>query len=181
MTHESSYKTDSHLLHVQQLFIRHQQALLSFVLSVEPNLADAQDIVQEVFLTVSKKADTWTAGTNFLAWICTVARYEVLSFQRKRARQVAKLDNDVIELVCMETQPDLEAFEQRVAFVRNCMDRLSPTARELILLRYHNAQMPETIAPIVGWTVNAVRVALTRARRVLRECMERRLAAEKTS
>jgi DNA-directed RNA polymerase specialized sigma24 family protein len=37
--------------------------------------------------------------------------------------------------------------------------------------------MPEQIATGIGWTVNAVRVALTRARGMLRECMEKQLNA----
>jgi DNA-directed RNA polymerase specialized sigma24 family protein len=37
--------------------------------------------------------------------------------------------------------------------------------------------MPEQIAEAVGWTANAVRVALTRARTFLRECMEQQLKA----
>ncbi len=172
---------EEHTLLVQQHFMRHQQALLAFVLSLAPSLQDAQDIVQEVFLVVTRKSSSWTEGTNFLFWVCTVARYEVLAFQRNHARQGVKLDSDVIELIAAEVPPDLEAFEQRVEYVRQCMKRLSPKARELILLRYHSAQMPEAIAPMVGWTVNAVRVALTRARQALRECLERQLALEKSS
>jgi DNA-directed RNA polymerase specialized sigma24 family protein len=37
--------------------------------------------------------------------------------------------------------------------------------------------MPEQIAPSVGWSVNSVRVALTRAREVLRECMGRQTSS----
>ncbi len=181
MSSEAPESIEQHRLHVQQLFIRHQQALLSFVHSIEPNSADAQDIVQEVFLAVSKKAATWSTGTNFHAWICTVARYEVLNFQRARARRAARLDQDVVELVCAESPPDLEEFEHRVSLVRKCLDRLSPKARKLILLRYHNALMPEAIASTVGWTVNSVRVALTRSRQILRECLERQLSLEKAS
>jgi DNA-directed RNA polymerase specialized sigma24 family protein len=43
-------------------------------------------------------------------------------------------------------------------------------------LRYHGAQMPEQTAHAVGWMLNTVRVALTRARDVLRGCMEQQLA-----
>lgn len=164
------------MLHVQQLFVRHQQAVLSYVLSIEPNLADAQDIVQEVFLTVSKKAATWTAGTNFLPWACTVARYETLTFQRNRARRVARLDEDVIGLLHEGGVMDEQEFQRKTTALQSCLGHLAPRARELMQLRYHAAQMPEQIAPKVGWTVNAVRVALTRARDLLRGCMEQQLA-----
>jgi len=74
MTRDFSDTSNGHELHVQQLFVRHQQTVLGYVLSIEPSFADAQDIAQEVFPAVSRKARTWSAGTNFLAWVCTVAR-----------------------------------------------------------------------------------------------------------
>ncbi len=177
MTDEPSTPPDAHTLHVQQLFVRHQQAVLGYVLSIEPNLADAQDIVQEVFLTVSRKAATWTAGTDFLAWVCTVARYETLNFQRSRTRRVGRLDDDVVELLHAGGPADEAVLQRRLTALQRCMGRLAPRARELVGRRYHGGQMPEQIAPAVGWTPNAVRVALARARDFLRECLEQQLSA----
>jgi RNA polymerase sigma-70 factor (ECF subfamily) len=155
MSHDPS-TLEPHRLHVQQLFVRHQPALLAYVLSLEPSYADAQDIVQEVFLAVSRKADSWSAGTNFTAWVYAIARFEVLHFQRRRARGGRRLDEEVVEL----------------------LQQLAPRARELILLRYHQGYKPERIATIVGWSINAVRVALTRARQSLRRCLEKRWSLE---
>jgi len=168
---------DKHSLHVQQLFVRHQQAVLGYVLSMEPNFADAQDIVQEVFLVISRKAHTWSAGTNFLAWACTIARYSTLDFQRKRARRVARLDEDVMDLLYGGDTPDEVTSQHHCGLLQTCLNRLAPKARELVWLRYHNAQKPEQIADRVGWTPNAVNVALARARTFLRECLEHQLAS----
>jgi RNA polymerase sigma-70 factor (ECF subfamily) len=172
---------DPHTLHVQQLFVRNQQAVLGYVLSIEPNLADAQDIVQEVFLTVSRKASTWTEGTAFLPWACTVARYQTLMFQRSQARRVGRLDEDVVELLHGEGALDEQMLQSQVESLQTCLGRLAPRARELVQRRYHGGQMPEQIAPSVGWSVNSVRVALTRARDVLRECMERQISSSALS
>ena len=177
MTGDPSDTSNDHALHVQQLFVRHQQTVLGYVLSIEPNFADAQDIVQRVFLAVSRKAQTWSAGTDFLAWACTVARYETLHFQRTRGRRAARLDEDVIELVYADEAVDESEWQQRVDALRRCLGRLAPRAEELVWRRYHGAQMPGEIATAIGWTVNAVRVALTRARNALRECMEKKLKA----
>jgi RNA polymerase sigma-70 factor (ECF subfamily) len=177
MTDHSCQAGDDHTLHVQQLFVRHQQAVLGYVLSIEPNFADAEDIVQEVFLAVSRKAQTWSTGTDFFAWVCAVARYETLHFQRTRGRRTARLDEDVIELLHATEAVDESQWQHRVDALRRCLGRLAPRAKELVWRRYHAAQMPEQIATGIGWTVNAVRVALTRARGMLRECMEKQLSA----
>jgi len=177
MADDFHHPLDDYTLHVQQLFVRHQQAVLGYVLSIEPNVADAEDIVQEVFLAVSRKAKTWSAGTDFFAWVCTVARYEALLFRRTRARRTGRLDEDVIELLHAGESVNESQWQSRVDALRRCLDRLAPRVRELIWRRYHGAQMPQQIAVGIGWNVNSVRVALTRARGVLRECMEKSLKA----
>jgi len=162
-------------LQVQRLFVQHQQVVLYYVLTIVPDLADAQDIVQETFLTITRKAETYTLGTNFPAWACTTARYQALQFQRTRARAAARLDDDVLEMLYSEDASPPDNLEPRTEALKNCLDRLTPKALELIRLRYHLGQLPEDIATTVGWTPNSVRVALTRARQILRVCVERTL------
>lgn len=171
---------DEHTLQVQTLFVQHQQAVMAFVLSLEPGIHDAEEIVQETFVTASRKASTWTPGTNFLGWACAIARFRTLSFQRDRGRQKCRLAPDVVELLSEHAEEDFSVFQGRVSALRGCLTELAPKAHELIRLRYHAGQMPELIAVEIGWTVNAVRVALTRARNALRECLEQRERTEQS-
>ena len=164
-----------HTLEVQRLFVQHQQVVLYYILTIEPNLGDAQDIVQETFLSVSRKADTYLMGTNFRAWACTVARYQALQFQRARQRRAARLDEDVMDMLYGGNVPEPESLGSRIRALKGCMAKLAPKAFELIRRRYHLGQVPEEIAKTVGWTPNSVRVALTRARQTLRACVDRSL------
>jgi len=166
-----------HTLAVQQQFMKHQQALLAYVLSLVPNLQDAQDIVQDVFLVVSRKAATWTDGTNFMAWACAIARYETLRHQRSTKGRGVSLNADVLEMLREEGPVDDDLLLQ-IDRLKDCLKRLPPRTSELVLLRYHAGQMPEAIAVKVNWSVNAVRVALTRAKQSLRACMEHRVGWE---
>jgi RNA polymerase sigma-70 factor, ECF subfamily len=162
-----------HTLQVQRLFVQHQQVVLYYVLTIEPNLGNAQDIVQETFLTISHKAATYTLGTNFPAWACTVARYQALQFQRSRAKSEARLDDDVMEMLYGTEDPKPEILGPRTEALKKCLGKLAPKAAELIRRRYHLGEMPEMIAERIGWTPSAVRVALTRARQSLRTCVDR--------
>ena len=164
-----------HTLEVQRLFVQHQQVLLYYILTIEPNLGDAQDIVQDTFLSVSRKAETYLLGTNFRAWACTVARYQTLQFQRARQLRVTRLDEDVIDMLYGGDAPEPESLRSRIKALKGCMDKLAPKAFDLIRRRYHLGQLPEEIAKTVGWTSNSVRVALTRARQTLRACVDRSL------
>lgn len=169
---------DEHTLHVQTLFVQHRQAVMAFVLSLEPGIHEADEIVQETFVTASRKASTWTAGTNFLTWACAIARYTTLGFHRDRGRKKCRLADDVVELLADQRTHEFSVFQNRVSALRECLRRLAPRARELISLRYHGDKLPQQIANEINWTVNAVRVGLTRARGALRDCLAR--SAEET-
>ncbi|HEX4264625.1 MAG TPA: sigma-70 family RNA polymerase sigma factor [Verrucomicrobiae bacterium] len=163
-------------MRVQQLFVKHQLGLRAFILSLEPNFTDAEDLLQEVFLVVTRKANEFQEGTNFFAWACTIARYKLLELLRRRARSQA-LSEEVIEALCaVETE---HAFDDsRVAILQQCLEQLAPKARQMMFLRYYGEHSPAQIARLVSWTPNAVRVALSRARTVLQECLERRMRKE---
>jgi RNA polymerase sigma-70 factor (ECF subfamily) len=167
-------KSVSHVLRVQQLFVTNQGNLLAFILSLQPGFTEAEDILQETFLVISQKADTFSIGTNFLAWACTIARFKVLEFRRRQNQQAARISDEAIESLCAEL-PKEDFFDTRLGALRDCLHRLAPRAREMIWLRYQGAREPEEIAKHVAWTPGAVRVALTRARGVLRACVESKL------
>ena len=53
---------------VQLLFVRHENSIRAFIRALQPSLSDADDVLQETFLTVSRKASSFEIGTNFTAW-----------------------------------------------------------------------------------------------------------------
>jgi RNA polymerase sigma-70 factor (ECF subfamily) len=155
---------------VQKLFVKHQGVIKAYILSLLPCLADAEDVLQETFLTVSAKAATFAEGTNFVAWACTIARFKVLE-ARRRLRQPTLLSESAIEALS-EDVPESGFFEERVEAVRRCLDRLAPRARQIVWLRYHGGCSCDDIGKQVGWRAAAVRVALAKARTALRTCVE---------
>ena len=86
-----------------------------------------------------------------------------------------------MELLHGETPAAPEDLERRTGALKACIGKLPPKAAELIRRRYHLGQLPEDIAPAVGWTPNSVRVALSRARQTLRECVNRSLGTPEIS
>ena len=163
-------------MRVQQLFVKHQLGLRAFILSLEPNFTDAEDLLQEVFLVITKKANEFQEGTNFFAWGCTIARFKLLELLRRRAKSQA-LSEEVIEALCA-VEPEQQFAASRLALLQNCLEQLAPKARQMMYLRYYGEHSPAQIARLVSWTPNAVRVALSRARTVLQECLERRMRQE---
>ncbi|MEO0446031.1 MAG: sigma-70 family RNA polymerase sigma factor [Verrucomicrobiota bacterium] len=159
--------------HVQQLFVQHIAVVKYFVLSLLPNPSEAEDIVQEVFLTVTAKANDFEPGTNFKAWVLTIARFKALEQLRREHRSQKRLSDEVIERLAEETDPiDPHRDAARKRALRDCIAKLAAKPRTMIELQYRENLKPAAIARQLGWDTNAVYVALSRARADLRHCVK---------
>jgi RNA polymerase sigma-70 factor (ECF subfamily) len=162
---------------VQRLFLRHAGLLRGFILGLLPDHNRAEDVFQEVFLTVTRKAAEFTAGSNFLAWVRTIARLKVLEACRAARGGPHLLDPEALDAVIAVAGEADDVWDQKREALEQCMKQLAPRAREILELRYSDEFLPPPeIAARLSWTVGAVHVALSRARKFLQECTRRRLA-----
>lgn len=153
----------------QLLFVRHEGAIRAFVRALQPSLADADDVMQETFLTVSRKAATFEPGTNFLAWACGIARLKVLENLRQRKRATVLSEAAIIALT--EDAPAPEVTARREAALARCLEKVAPKARDLLWRRYSSRQRSDEMAAALGMTPTAVRLAMFKARAFLRDCI----------
>lgn len=163
---------DDHTLRVQQLFVLHQDALKAFVLSLWPDFAETDDVMQEVFLTISRKAADFREGSNFLSWARTIARYKVCEGRRGKSRLLMR--PEVMEVLTADCPQDW-ADDKRLIALTRCIEKLPPKAREVVQLRYHKDHGPGEISRLLSRSLNAVNVSLAKAREALRHCVERDL------
>lgn len=68
------------------LMDRHATAVLNFCANYTGDRAWAEDIAQETFVTVYRKALTFRSGSRALPWIFTIARNRCIDFMRRRGR-----------------------------------------------------------------------------------------------
>jgi RNA polymerase sigma-70 factor (ECF subfamily) len=174
----SSTDENEHTAKVQGLFLHYQPAIRSFVLSMIPDFSVADDVMQETFLTVTKKAPSFEIGTSFAAWVKTIARFKAL--EAIRARKFVTLSEEVLDALCTDPSEFAGDTDERIALLRGCLDQLAPQARRSIDYRYQNEHMPPQIANLMGCTVQSVNVTLSRARAFLRDCVQRKMTTTPT-
>ncbi len=163
---------------VQRLFLQHSARLRGFVLGLVPDRAAAEDLFQEIFLTVTHKAEDFRVDGSFLAWARGIARLKALEHFRKNSRLPRLLDDDLLEALAASAGNADDTWEERRSALAACIQELAPRARQILEMRYAETPVsPSEIAQRLTWTVNAVHVALARARKFLQECTSRRLAA----
>lgn len=162
---------------VQALFLQHAAAVRGFVLGLVADRAAADDVFQDVFLTVVRREADFRHGENFLAWVRGIARIKVLEYYQQRRTKPLLFDEQVLELLTESVVTSEQQWEQRREALARCLERLAPRAREIVDLRYAEQPLtPSELAQRIGWTANAVNVALARAREFLRECTQQVLA-----
>ena len=157
---------------VQQLFVRYQSHLRSFVLALTGDFGITDDIVQEVFLTITAKAADFRPDASFRHWMLAIARFKVLESRRAAHRFSPR----VIESLAAALKPDAVG-EDRLEPLLDCLAEMPPKMRELVRLRYFSQHGPTELAAMLGRSISGVNTTLTKARDLLRECVQRKLGA----
>lgn len=158
------------------LLTKSQPTLYALIVSLVSDRVAAQDILQEVNLTLWRKAKDFEPGTNFIAWAGQIARYQVMNYRRRMGRERLIFDETLFDLICerqVETQGDCDRFADAL---RQCLDRMKAEHRELLAERYAAGGSVASIARSRGKQAGAISQLLYRLRGVLLDCVQRRLA-----
>ncbi len=137
------------------------------------NIADAEDLTQQVFLKAWQAIDRYKkTASPFLAWLMTISHNLVVDFYRTR--------KDKTYLEAEVTASDLASSPERVAEARFEQQRLRRVILQLrgdeqrvVLLRFIEGFEFKEIAPLLGKSEGAIRVILHRALVKLRHILER--------
>jgi RNA polymerase sigma-70 factor (ECF subfamily) len=141
--------------------------------SVLRNGAEAEDVVQDVFVRVLRQPGRLDEVVEVRAWLVKIAWN--LSLDRRRRQRPEQMEEGFLEgLVAGELGAEAAlAGRQRVGAVLREMDRLPKGEREVLLLSAVEELGTAEIGQVVGRSESAVRALLFRARTRLRERLER--------
>ncbi len=113
-------------------------------------------------------------GSNFGAWACVVAFNQVRTFRTDRRRDRLVLNNDLINAITDQMMNRDSLSQSRLAALKLCIANLPLDCRELIGQRYGDGQSIDDIARRSGRSKDAVYQMLTRARKRLAVCLNKR-------
>ncbi|MEK6237215.1 MAG: sigma-70 family RNA polymerase sigma factor [Planctomycetales bacterium] len=164
-----------------RLIMRHDRAVRAYLRSLLPTAADVDEVMQEVSVVAWRKFDQLGDQQDFPRWVCVIARYEVLMYRRKKARDRLVLGEEIEHLMADEGLQELSLRQQQLDALERCLDKLPNERKQLVLKTYAAEQPMKTIAGQLGKTPAALYQILSRVRRDLLACVEQTLAAEGTS
>ena len=159
-----------------ELYDRHVVRVYRYVYALVGDRHDAEDIVAETFLRAWRAIGRYRwLGRPFSSWLLTIAHN--LSVDHVRNNHNGNQMMEVPPPGKLAHGPE-EAYELRIEAerLRHAIMKLSPTERQVILLRFvHDLDYTE-VGQMLGKTVNAVRVIQYRAL-----CNLRKIVAERES
>lgn len=161
-----------------ELFAANRDRLYAYVYSLLPHHADAEDVFQRCSILLWRKFDQFDREGSFLAWGCGVAFYEVRNFLRSANRDRLQFDVDLVSRLAELRQGRLHETERRLEALRQCVQNLKAPERELVYQFYHCEGTLKDFAEASGKALQTLYNRLSRIRRKLLECVQRKLALE---
>ncbi len=159
----------------KQLYEQCSPKLMSLCMRLMKSEALAQDVLQEGFIKVWDKADSYTPGKGkAMTWMSTVIRNKALDKLRslKTKATETEIQYEGLEFASADLEPDrLEYLSQDVKVLMACLDKLKPAQRECILLSYYYGHTHQELADKLDRPLGTIKAWIRRGLEDLRPCL----------
>ena len=137
----------------------------------------AKDLTIEALGKAFKKLHMYTPNYTFSTWLFTVARNNCIDYLRKNKIKTTSIDQFTIDNDGKKNKIDIPSDElnpegilirkQKIAILRQVVDKLKPKYRELVKLRYFKEMSYEEISTLLQVPIGTVKAQLYRSREQL--------------
>lgn len=156
-----------------QLYEEHEDSLRLFVRSLLFSRDEEREVMQEVSAVLWQKFDASLDSSAFARWAFGVARMEVLSFRRDRARDRLTFGSEASELLAQTVVEQADALEAERRALEVCLKKLPSGQRALVQSAYAPGVKMDQLASQLGRTAMSLYKTLHRIRLTLMECTRR--------
>ena len=177
------------------LYERTSSHLLAVVLRINRDRAQAEDILQEVYVNVWRAASSFDAAQSQpLTWLTSIARNRAIDSLRRLQTQPRMRaapasegrdseDDDVYDTVADESPGPLDLLS-RAAEARSlaaCMDQLSPSQRQSVALAFFQGLSHAEVATQMRQPLGTVKSWVRRSLATLKSCLDAAVQGDRAS
>jgi RNA polymerase sigma-70 factor (ECF subfamily) len=147
---------------------RRYASLLFTVAARVVDAGAAEEIVQDVFMTLWRKHEAFDPGRGALkGWLCQVTRNRALNVLRHRGRVAKETDEGIEEIADESLEPDEALWRaHRQSALRHAVDALPDAQRRALSLAFFDELTQEQVAAVLkvplGTTKTRIRLAMRR-------------------
>jgi len=169
----------------EQMVTRYWDRIYSMVNQLLRNTQDAEEVTQDTFIRAHRGLINFRGDSAFSTWLYQIAtnlaRNRYWYWWRRRRDQTVSFDQPVgtegettlaeVFPAELETPEDATVTQEFVNRIAECMEKLSPKHREILVLRNIKNLSYEEVAEILHISVGTVKSRIARARESLRAKM----------
>jgi RNA polymerase sigma-70 factor, ECF subfamily len=169
------------------LYQRSRAHLFGVVLRINPDRAQAEDVLQEVFVNVWRAAQSFDASRSQpLTWLTSIARNRAIDSLRRRKAEVPTLSvnqsgrdgDDEIDLLASMPSDEpgpLQLLQQaaQARDVTHCLGQLSAEQQQCVALAYYQGLSHAEVAEQLVQPLGTVKSWVRRALIALKDCLGR--------
>lgn len=170
----------------EALLTRFQQPVYNLVYRLMADPADANDVVQEVFLKVFRNISSFRGNSSLKTWIYRIAVNEAYNqrrwFSRHRRKEIGlEVEEEGVKpLQDVLSDPgrspyDLAAGRETRALVEEALTHVNPSFRAAVILRDMEDMNYEEIAEVLQISIGTVKSRILRGREAVRKSLAGRL------
>lgn len=155
----------------ERLYRRHAGRLYAVCLRLAGDQSVAEECVQEAFITAWRKLDSFRGDSAFGSWLYRIATNTVMMHFRSQKRRDNHLQ--AVEDDAWERLPGKRETQAANMDIETALQDLPEGARTVFVLHDVEGRRHDEIAEMTGIAVGTSKAQLHRARRLLRERLEK--------
>lgn len=154
-----------------KIYELYYKAMYNTALRISGNPTEAEDIMQEAFLSAFSKLDTLSGEVTFGAWLKQIVVNKALDFVKQRKIPFENIESQITD-VPEQTANNSVDFSAEVSEVKQVLESLPEGYRIILSLYLIEGYDHDEIAGILQITASTSRSQLTRAKAKLRKQIE---------
>jgi RNA polymerase sigma-70 factor (ECF subfamily) len=162
-----------------ELYRKHYRRVYSICLRMTGNVAEAEDLTQEVFIQLHRKLGSFRGESAFTTWLHRLTVNQVLMHFRKRSvkSELTTDDGEMPDSIDPDTiNPEAMPIVDRIS-IETAIAQLPPGYRTCFILHDVEGYEHEEIARILGCSPGTSKSQLHKARLKLRRLIQQRAEA----
>ena len=157
-----------------QLIVEYQAGVWRYLRAMGCDAALAEDLTQDTFVKILQKPFQVYDPAATVAYLRRIARNLFISYQRRAGKVVAVEDIQQFDTEWGNWIQD-DSGEEFLDALAECFSRLNERARKALSLRFRERASRTTIAESLGISEHGAKNLMQRAKKQLRDCVDRKI------
>ena len=156
----------------QKLYSSYARAMYNICLRMVRNEADAEDLLQNAFIDVFSKIDSYRGDATIGAWIKRITINTCINYLKKRKLEIGEWDERISDTPVEDSGSDIEKTALTVERVKAAVQTLPDGYRAVFSLYLIEGYDHKEIAEVLGISEATSKSQYSRAKKKVRELIE---------